>query len=255
MDFFQYLRVLTILLFLPFFSQAQIETGKVGGEKLSKPKKTKRIIQEKLVIENANTIFYLSGGFGTAYRNLKENKGLFGKPLGERVYELNIFVPNFSLGVKSRLRQNFYLDLGVSSALSGESYSYELADSTYSYKSTYSYFAIPIKIQYISGNKWKLIAGIGLQPQILVGYKQEITWNDRNGKSGEKTVKDKDDLNFFSISALANLGVSWQLKKNTSIFLLPEFRYDLSNTYLKQAPYNRKGFFIGGQIGLSIAVN
>ncbi len=254
MDFFQYIKVLTILLFLPLFSHAQIETGKVNGGKLSKPKKTKHIVKDQKVIEDPNTILYFGGGFGMAFRDLTENKGLFGKPLGERVNETNIVVPNFTLGVKTKLKQNLFLDLGVSYAMSGEEYSYKLEDSTYKYRATYSYFAIPIKIQYITGNKWKMIAGIGIQPQIFAGFKKEITWNDAVGKSGEQTIK-KEDIQFFSIAALANLGVNWQFRKNTSLFLLPEIRYDLSNTYLKQAPYNRKGFFVGGQIGLAITIN
>ena len=254
MDFFQYLKVLTILMFLPLTASAQIESGKVGEGKLSKPKRTKQIVLQKPVIENPNTIFYFGGGFGTTFRDLSENKGLFGKPLGERSNETSIIVPNFSLGVKTHLKQNFFLDLGVSLAMTGEQYQFKMQDSTYNYKSTYSYFAIPIKVQYIYGNKFKLSAGIGLQPQLFMGYKKEITWNDMDGKSGAQKVK-KDDINFFSIAALANLGVNWQVRKNTSIFLLPEVRYDLTDTYLKQAAFNRKGFFIGGQIGVAIVVN
>ena len=254
MDFFQYLKVLTFLLVLPTCAHAQIETGKADGGKLSKPKKAKRAIQEKTVIDNPNTILYFGGGLGMAFRDLKENEGLFGKPLGERANETNSIVPSFTLGVKTNLKNNFFLDLGISYAMSGEKYRYEFQDSTYNYKSTYSYFAIPIKVQYIAGNKWKFIAGIGIQPQIFTGFKKEITWNDINGKPRENTIK-KDDINFFSIAALANVGVSWQFRKNTSVFVIPEVRYDLSNTYLKQAPYVRKGFFIGGQIGLSMAIN
>ena len=56
MDFFQYLKVLTILMFSPIISNAQIESGKVGEGKLSKPKKTKQVSKEKPVIENPNTI-------------------------------------------------------------------------------------------------------------------------------------------------------------------------------------------------------
>ena len=254
MEFFQSLKMLTIIVILPFTSLSQIETGKVNGGKLSKPKKTKRVVQPTEVIEHANTILYFGGGLGIASRDLTENKGLFAKPLGERDKETSIIVPSFTVGVKTILKNNFYLDLGVSYAASGEKYSFKLADSTYSYKSTYSYFAIPIKVQYIYGNKLKLIAGLGIQPQIFVGYKKDINYTDVDGKSGEQTIK-KDDINFFSIAALANLGVSWQFRKNTSLFIIPELRYDLSNTYLKQAPYVRKGMFIGGQIGLSIAIN
>lgn len=255
MDFFQYLKVLTILMFLPLTSHAQIETGKVGGEKLSKPKKVKAEVKEKTEIENPNTILYLGGGMGTAFRNLTVNDGLFGKPLGERANETSIIVPSFTVGVKTNLVKNVFLDLGVSFTKSGEQYAFKAQDSAYNYKSSYSYFAIPIKLQYIYGNKWKLIAGVGLQPQIFTGFKKEITWTNSNKKTGEQTLTKKDDINFFSISALANLGVSWQFRKNTSIFFLPEVRYDLSDTYMKQAAYDRKGFFIGGQIGLSIVLN
>lgn len=255
MDFFQYLKVLTILLFFPILSNAQIETGKVDGGKLVKPKKTKRVIQEKPTIENPNTILYLGGGFGTAFRNLTENEGLFGKPLGERANETSVFVPNFTIGVRTNLKNNLFLDLGVSYAASGEKYDYKMTDTSYQYKATYSYFAIPIKLQYIYGNKLQLIAGIGIQPQVFTGFKNEITWNDSKGKSKSEIVKKNQDIQFFSIAALANLGVNWQLKKNISLYLLPELRFDLSDTYLKQAAYNRKGYFIGGQIGISIAVN
>ncbi len=255
MDFFQYLKVLTILLFFPAFAHAQIESGKVDGGKLDKPKKTKRVIQEKTVIDNPNTILYFGGGLGMTYRSLTENDGLFGKPLGERANETYSIVPSLSLGVRTNLRGNFFLDLGVSYAVSGEKYDFKMVDSSYQYTTTHSYFAIPIKVQYIYGNKLQLIAGVGLQPQIFAGFKNEITWTDTNGKSGSETVKENKDINFFSIAALANLGVNWQVKNNVALFLLPEIRYDLSNTYMKQAAYNRKGYFIGGQIGISIAVN
>lgn len=255
MDFFQYLKVLTILMFLPYLSHAQIETGKVGGDKMTKTKKVKREARENAPIEDPNTILYFGGGMGTAFRNLTVNEGLFGKPLGERANETSILVPSFTLGVKTNLVKNLFLDLAVSYSKSGEQYAFKGQDTAYNYKSSYSYFAIPIKLQYMYGNKWKLIAGVGLQPQIFTGFKKEISWTDSNKKTGEQSVTKKDDINFFSISALANLGVSWQFRKNTSIFFLPEVRYDLSDTYMKQAAFDRKGFFIGGQIGLSIVLN
>lgn len=255
MDFFQYLKVLTILLILPASSYAQIESGKVGAPKISNQKKAKIKAQEKPEIGNPNTIFYLGGGFGSAFRDLSENKGLFGKPLGERADETSVLVPNFSMGLKTNLKKNLFLDLGISFNSSGEQHVFKYQDSTFKYKNTYSYFAIPIKIQYIRGNKLKMIVGVGLQPQILTGFKKDISWTNSKGKTGEQTTRNKEDFNLFSISALANLGVSWQIKKNTSLFLLPEFRYDLSDTYLKQAAFNRKGFFIGGQVGISVAID
>lgn len=255
MDFFQYLKVLTILMILPLSTNAQIETGKVGGPKISKSKKSKVKPEEKSTIVDPSTLFYFGGGFGSAFRNLSENEGLFGKPLGERVKETNILVPSFTLGVKTILKKNLFLDLGISITSSGEQYAFKTSDSSFNSKNTYSYFAIPIKVQYIRGNKLKMIAGIGLQPQILTGFKKENSWTNSKGKTGEQTSRNKEDLQVFSFSAIANLGVSLQVKKNISLFLLPEFRYDLSDTYTKQAAYNRKGFFIGGQVGISLTID
>jgi hypothetical protein len=255
MDFFQYLKVLTILMILPANAYTQIESGKVGGSKISKSKKSKIKALEKPEIINPSTLIYFGGGFGSAFRNLSENNGLFGKPLGERVNETSVIVPSFTLGLKTNLKKSLFLDLGISVTGSGEQYSFKVQDSSFKYKNTYSYFAIPIKVQYMHGNKLKLIAGVGLQPQILTGSKKEISWTNTKGKPGEETLKGKEDLNFFSISAIANLGVNWQIKKNTSLFLLPEFRVDLSDTYMKQAAFDRKGFFIGGQVGISVVIN
>lgn len=254
MDFFKFFRLQLILLCFTSLSFGQIESGKVNKQEKSKEKE-KKTKKDTAYLYTPSTMLYFGGGVGQGFRSLKENDGYFSEPLGERANETPLTVGSFTIGMKAKLVNKLYLDFGASYSRYGEAYKFSAADSSYKYKSTYTYFAIPIKLQYVTGKKLKFIAGIGLQPQIFVSYKRENSWKTTENVEGKETIKDHDNFNFFTVAALANVGVEWQFGKRSSLYVLPEFRTQLNSTLDKQAPYVHKGLFYGVQIGLSFALD
>ncbi len=266
MDFFKTFRLPLILICFTSFSFGQIETGKVKSPAEQKEEKQKEKQKEKEkqragkagepVNYNPATVLYLGGSLGSGFRTLTSNDGYFGEPLGEKANETPLFTGGAAIGMKTRLANHLYLDFGIALAKNGESYDYSAtdSDSTYSYKSSYTHFAVPLKLQFITGQKVKFIAGAGLQPQMFLGYKQDIEWTTTENVNGSRTVKNKNDFNLFTIAAVANVGIEWQFSKYASLYLLPEFRTQLNSTYGKQAPYVHKGMFYGVQFGFSFGI-
>jgi hypothetical protein len=255
MDLLHIFRALLVLIFTAFSSQAQIESGKVTPpQKPAAPAKDTVVRKPKIKVENPATSLYFGAGFGMATRTLTENEGLFAEPLGERASETPIFTNSYFIGLRSRLHGHFYLDFGLSSAKNGEAYSYSQPDSTFSYVTTYRHFAVPVRIQYISGGDFKLIAGVGLQPQMFLKYRQEQEWTDTKGIGGSATVSSKDGYTQFTIAALANVGFQWQFGSNASLFVLPQAAWQLNSSLSKQSPYVHKGIVYAVQVGLVFGV-
>lgn len=238
---------------------AQIESGKVENQK-QETEKTKDVKKSKeksqaTEILDPKTLIYFGGGFGTSYRTLTVRPDVFGKPLGEKANETSVFTPNFTIGAKLRMVKNLYFDLGVSFAQNGEQYQFLGEDTSYAYVNKFSHFAIPLKLQYIVGGKVKFIAGIGLQPQMMLRYRKEIEWTDAKDRSYTEVVDYDKNVQLFSLTAIANVGIQYSVTKNVALFLLPELRYQLNGTFGKTSPQIHKGYFLGGQIGASFAIN
>jgi len=255
MDFFNIFRLPLILLCFSSASFAQIETGKVG--KQQEPIKKVEEKEEKPVKEfnyNPVTTFYVGFGYGAGYRMLSVNEGYFGKPLGERANETALGVFSYSTGIRHQLAGKVFLDAGISLAANGEAYRFSGTDTMYRYDTKYTHFAVPIKIQYITGKQLKFIAGAGLQPQMFLRYRQEINSKSTQGVENSETIKSKTGYNLFTIAALANVGIQWQFAPNTSLYILPEARIQLNSTLTKQAAYVHRGVFYGVQFGLAFGI-
>jgi hypothetical protein len=256
MDFFQSFRLQLLIILISSSVFGQIETGKTTGTPEKKNKKKED--RDMLVIQKAPTSeFYLGGSLGMSTRFLIENEGLFGKPLGERTNEKSIFTGGATIGFRNQIKRNWWIDFGASLAKNGESYDFKstVNDSSYSYKTNYTYFAIPIKLQYMTTGKVKFIAGVGVQPQLFMGYNQKINWTDSLNVGSNSTIKDNKQINFFTIAAIGNIGLSWQIKPRVAFYLLPEIRMQLNNSFQKQSAYIHKGLFYGVQAGFSFGIN
>ncbi len=256
MDFFQSFRLQLLIILISSAAFCQIETGKTTGS--SKKKDKKKENKDMLVIQKIPTSeFYLGGSGGISSRILSENEGLFGKPLGERANEKSIFTGGATIGFRNQVKRNWWIDFGASLSKNGESYDFKstVNDSSYSYKNNYTYFAIPIKLQYITAGKVKFIAGMGVQPQLFMSYRQEINWTDSLNVGSNSTIKDNKQINFFTISAIGNVGFSWQIKPKVAFYFLPEIRMQLNSSFQKQSAYVHKGIFYGVQAGFSFGIN
>jgi len=254
MDFFNIFRLQLILLCFGAAAYGQIETGKVGKQEPAEKIREKKVKEVKPYNYNPVTTLYLGIGYGVGYRTLKENSGYFGEPLGERANETPRGVVNYNLGVRQKLTGKLFLDVGVSLVTYGESYDFSGTDTMYRYDTKYTHFAVPIRLQYITGNKWKFIGGVGIQPQMFLKYKRETAWENTEGLQNSETSKSKTGYNLFTIAALANAGVQWQIAPNTSLYLLPEARIQLNSTLMKQAEYIHKGVYYGVQFGFAFGI-
>lgn len=255
MDLLNIFRALLVLIFTAFASQAQIESGKVTPPQKTAPAaKDTTARKPKVRFENPDNSLYFGAGFGMATRSLTENTGLFAEPLGERAKETAIFTNNYFVGMRIRLHRQLHVDLGVSSAKNGEAYSYEQADSAFSYVSTYRHFAVPLRLQYVSNGNFKLIAGAGIQPQMFLKYKQEQEWTNKKGISGSQTISERNGYTQFTIAALANLGFQWQFGSNASLLVLPQASWQLNSSLSDQSPYIHKGIVYSVQVGLVFGI-
>ena len=256
MEFFQSFRLQLLIIFISSSVFGQIETGKTTGSPEKKNKKREN--KDMLIVHKIPTSeFYLGGSGGISARILSENEGLFGKPLGERANEKSIFTGGATIGFRNQIKRNWWIDFGASWAKNGESYDFKstVNDSSYSYKTNYTYFAIPIKLQYITAGKVKFIAGLGVQAQLFMSYRQKINWTDSLNVGSNSTIKDNKEINFFTISAIGNVGFSWQIKPKVAFYFLPEIRMQLNSSFQKQSPFIHKGIFYGVQAGFSFGIN
>ncbi|MDX2361117.1 MAG: hypothetical protein QNK23_09940 [Crocinitomicaceae bacterium] len=225
-------------------SYAQVE---ISAESTKKEKKKKD--RGERTKDNGTSVF---GTVNWSYttRKLVENDGLFGKPLGERAYETNLNTWSFELGLRNKLNQYLSWEGGISYMKNGESYSYEGADSTYSYETRYSYVGMPLKLLFTYGEKIKLIVGAGVVPQMFVGYKQDREWTTTLGSSSDEEFKTKTGYSSFVISAVMNVGIQVNLGGRWSALFMPEYKIQLTSSDDKSSAYKHFGRSLGFNVGL-----
>jgi hypothetical protein len=204
-------------------------------------------------VEKSTDVF-VSANWSSTNRNLVENDGLFGEPLGLRADEVKLNVWSFGLGIRNRVHRYFTWEGGMSFIRNGESYSFEGSDSTFSYNTTYSYISMPFKGYFTYGKNIRVFAGGGVIPQMFLQYKQEQEWENSVNAKGDETIKTKSGYNSFVISLAANIGVQVSMGKNVSLFVMPEYRYQLTSTYEKTDEYKHFGRAFGLNMGLTYSM-
>lgn len=260
MEFSHIYKTLLVLLTVHSFSFSQIESGKVneGKKNEKKVEKTKvpkvQKVKEKKEFVSSTTNLEIGINLGMGYRDLAENKTIFGKPLGSKTEETPLFVNGYNLGIRSQLNTNFHLHFGFSLVQTGEQYRFEKSDTLSAYQHKYTSFAVPIGIQYVVGEKIRFVAGIGLQPQLLAKTSTKSQFRDAKNAETSSSSSNKKGMQFFTLGSYLNFGIEYQLSQRISIYLMPEIRYNLTNTFGKQEPYVHKGQFFGAQFGISIGV-
>lgn len=203
------------------------------------------------VIEKSGDELYFGITPGYSYRSLEENPSLFGKPLGERGNEFGGWFYSFHLGYRTNLHKFVVLDIGFDFTRNGEFYETP-GDSVYSYKNTYHFIGIPLKIGFQYGDKLKLHVAGGLVPKMFLN--QTTIETVETGFGGTEEIKTiyKDGFNFFNVDAVASVGVRWNVGRNIGIYVLPEARWQLLNTHGKQYAYIHKAVVFGISTGLTI---
>ena len=199
-----------------------------------------------------NVIVYTN--WSNTYRTLKVNEGLFASPIGVRADEESSNFWSFGIGFQSDISKHFMWEGGMAYQRNGEKYSFEQLDTMYSYNTQYSYISMPIKLYYKTGQSFKLVAGVGVVPQIFIGYKQNVNWENSSGSEGSESITSKVGYNSFVLSTVFNLGTEIEMNEKWSLLILPEYKLQLTNTYGKKASYKHFARAIGFNMGLLIKI-
>lgn len=201
--------------------------------------------------EKSTTSFFTIANWSNTFRRLEENDGLFADSLGVRADETSYNRWSFGIGIRSMLTNHLMFEGGLSYTRNGEQYSFSDIDTSHTYTSQYSYIAMPIKLYYTFGKRFKVLVGVGIVPQIFQGYKQNITWESTDKTDGSEEIKTKQGFNSFVISAVANLGIEYEYSSKMSILFIPEYKTQLNSSLDENDSYKHFGRSIGFNLGLT----
>jgi hypothetical protein len=242
--------LLLIYFFFLFHGTSQVVIG--GNQKTTKSTENKKESLPKNsgnVTDGATTLYFLANRSNTT-RLLKENTGLFGDTLGTRADETNLKIWSYAVGFQNRISKHFQWDGGISVVRNGESYQFIGTDTSYSYKSSYAYLGMPIRVNYVVGKQFRFYVGCGFIPQIFTGYKQAVAWKTSKNATVNETIKTKIGYSPFVLSAVVNTGFLLDFSNGWGLMVSPEIRFQLNSSYLKHEKYIHKARAYGVSFGL-----
>ena len=206
------------------------------------PAKTDTSVKSKINFKSKRekdgyTELVFSSIWNNSNRKLVENGDLYGSPLLKRADEKSQTSWGYGFGFRSYIKKNIAFESGLSYLKNGESYKFTGADSTYTYQTTYSYIAMPLKFLYTYGENIRFLAGGGITPQMFVKYRQDQQWENYKHEKSNATIKSTTDFNTFALSAVINCGVQLKYSPSWSIFVMPEYRWQLNSSLSKIDSY------------------
>ncbi len=226
--------------------------GQIELSNESSSKKDKQKVKElKSDTQTSSDEFIIYSNWSVTNRDLSINEGLFGDPLGEREFESNLNIWSFGLGFRQRSLEHLSWEGGLSFLRNGESYLFEGTDSTFSYNTSYSYVGMPIKLYYTVGNQFRFYAGGGVIPQMFFQYRQDQEWTDPTNNSYSETYKFRNGYSQFVLALVLNVGGQLNLGNAWSIYAMPEYRYQITDSYTVTDSYNHFGRAMGITFGLT----
>ncbi len=229
---------------------AQIEVATPAPEE--KEEAVAQILPEKEGTGTTEVIGY--AGWGSSNRVLIENpakSGIFADSLGERANEGSLNIWSFGIGLRSQIHRGLWWQGGLSILRNGESYDFRDTDTSFSYQTSYTYIAMPLKLAYVyEMGIVKLYASGGIVPQMFFRYRQEQQWETKLNATGDATIKENTGYNTFVMSWVGSIGAQVKTGKNMSIFLEPEYRHQFISSYTKTDGYQHFGRVFGLNMGL-----
>ena len=242
-----------ILIFGLSFSQITISEDDVK----KKPSRPNFNMENKKSFNSTRSNFYISMNTSSSFRNLKTNEAFLLVPLNERVNETPLFTNSYTLGVNSHIFNGFGWDGAVSFMQNGEQYSFSDIDTSFAYKTKYSYFSMPVRIHYhFDFNKRiGLKFGAGIIPSLFINYKQDQKWETTGGSSETNLIQTDVGFNSAIFNINSYLYLCYGFSEKFGFFIGPEYRYQLSNSYQKTAAYRHYSRAFGLTFGLYKKLN
>ncbi len=257
------MQIRIIFLFLLIFLTVSNAFGQIVIEEKPNPEKTEEKKESELFgTANRNndrdvdsvTRLYFNSNWSKSYRELVPNGDLFGEDLGKRADEVSANFWSFGVGLRNRLGKHFELEVGLGYMRNGERYSFTLSDTNYNYTTRYNFISMPIVAYYTYGSGIKFLAGAGFVPQLFMSQVQNTTWKTTNNTPGETDVKTKSGTNefaSFTSSILFRVGIELKYSNYWALYLIPEYRQQVSSTYGKTSPYTHRANAFGFNLGLT----
>ena len=212
------------------------------------------VVKEKKEHLSYDTEVFGSVNWSSTGRNLTENEGLFGDTLGDRANETNSNAVSFAIGLRNKIKNNLYWEGGIAYIKNGEQYEFSGTDTLHQYTNTYAFIAMPLKIGYSYGTKYRVLASAGIVPQMFMRYYSEVKDIDSNDKETITETSTNSGYNPFVLSFVANLGGQIQLSDAFGLFVTGEYRQQLSSTFMNTSPYIHKGKALGFNIGFAVGL-
>lgn len=243
--------VLILSLAVSYNIDAQIELSS-DSDAVKEEKKREKVSGNKGKKSNSTVDAILYSTWSASNRLLKMNDAPYGDSLLNRVDEAGLNTWSFGIGIRSKHGNYFAWEGSIAYIRNGESYLYENSDSSYSYNTTYAYIGMPFNAYFTySFNNISLFAGGGLSPQIFSGYRQDVHYKDSANHEFDETFKTKSGYNPYVISASAIAGIDLNLGKSISVFVFPEYRWQLISSYEKIDDYKHFARAFNIKFGIS----
>lgn len=184
----------------------------------------------------------------TSFRVFKENTEFLPVPLGERANEKTMPATSYFLGMKSTMSTHLSFDFALGYQRFGEQYQSNSSDTNYRYTNRYSYFVLPLKLQFQTGKKFQFYVNAGLQAQFFSSYKQVTIINEK--ETDPITVKKLDDHNTIGLATTGSVGLRYLFASRYSLFMEGTGTYQFTNTFDSQADYKHYPYSYGFRFGL-----
>lgn len=217
------------------------------------------VVIETIPLKEVKTEVLAFANWSNTNRVLRPNSandGLFGAPLGDRENEQNLNVWSYGIAVRSDVGSNLMWQGGISWIRNGETFNYEAtdSDSTFAYQTFYNYVAMPLKVLYKYGGRVRFYGGLGITPQMFFSYRQEQQWTTVNNTQVNETIQTKNGYNSFVLSGTITGGVQLRFNKGSSVFIEPEYRFHLTNTYEAIDSFEHFGRAFGINMGFTYPI-
>lgn len=245
-------KILSILsLLLVFGASSQVELSS-DSDAVKEEKKRNKSLEIKAKNEASSVDAILYSTWSSSNRVLKMNDAPYGDSLYKRADETGLNTWSFGIGVRSSHGKYFTWEGSIAYIRNGESYSYADNDSSYTYNTTYAYIGMPFNAYFTYEVKsFKFFAGGGISPQIFSGYKHDVHYVDSAGHEYDDTYKTKSGYNPYVLSASAIMGVDMSIGQHVSVFLFPEYRWQMISSYEKIDDYKHFARAFNLKFGLS----
>ncbi|MDG1841917.1 MAG: hypothetical protein P8I93_06190 [Crocinitomicaceae bacterium] len=201
--------------------------------------------------------FYVSMNTSSSFRKLETNEDFLLIPLNDRANEIPLFTNSFTLGVNGKIYKNIGWDGAMSFIQNGEQYVFSAIDSSFSYKTRYRYISMPVRINYTIkfGSRFGCKLGVGIAPLLFINYKQDQEWQTSEGSTGTNSIKTNVGFNTAVFNFSSYLYFIYRLPSNFGLFVGPEYRYQLNNSYEKTADYKHYSRALGITFGVYKSIN